>query len=61
MNRRKPAFTKTEIKSYSAAASEAGLDEWAVERTDPDGVTTRFVCGSVAETAVSEWDRHEKR
>lgn len=61
MTRRKPAFTKTEIKTYSAAAREAGVEDWAVERTDKDGVVTRFVCGASNEGAVSEWDRHEQR
>lgn len=61
--RRKPAFTKTEIKSYSDAANDAGLDCWAVERTDKDGVVTRFEVGAVSPTEAgqSEWDQHDKR
>lgn len=59
--RRKPAFTKSELKTYSEAAREAGLEDWAVERTDKDGVVTRFICGATVDEAGSEWDRHEKR
>lgn len=59
--RRKPAFTKGELKTYSAAARDAGIEEWTVERTDTDGVTTKFTCGevSVLSGAKSEWDKHE--
>lgn len=61
--RRKPAFTEGELKTYSNAAQETGLDEWAVERTDADGVVMRFVCGAIAGEfeGESEWDRHEPR
>jgi hypothetical protein len=58
--RRKSAFTKTELKTYNAAAQEAGLETWAVERTDKDGVTTRFISGATVD-GQSEWDRHEGR
>jgi len=61
--RRKPAFTKTELKCYSEAANDAGLETWAIERTDKDGVTTRFVAGADAQATAgqSEWDKHEAR
>ena len=60
--RRKPAFTKTELKTYSCAARESGLSDWAVERTDKDGVVTRFIGGAgAAVEGQSEWDRHESR
>lgn len=59
--RRKPAFTKTEIKTYSDAAREAGLEDWKVERTDLDGTVTRFVVGPQAKSELSEWDLHDGR
>ncbi len=61
--RRKPAFTKTELKTYHAAAREEGLYNWAVERTNTDGTVTRFICGTAAidENNQSEWDKHETR
>lgn len=60
--RRKPAFTKTEITSTSEAAEKAGIETWALERTDKDGTITRFICGVVgSENGQSEWDKHEAR
>lgn len=59
--RRKPAFTKGELKMYSCAAQEAGLETWAVERQDNDGIVTRFICGAIDDPQQSEWDRHETR
>ena len=56
-NRRTPAFTKREIKTYSAAAEEAGLKSWSVERQATDGTVTRFIGGSGAEDdTLSESD-----
>ncbi len=57
----KPTFTKGELKTYSAAARDAGIGEWAIERTDANGVTTKFICGDVTlgGDGQTEWDKHE--